>query len=104
MTLHALTYNEDAAEHGLDQYICLCGLVFEANGDVVAAFDHGIEVAYAESAATARLEGRLLCVKPDVLALEEEEALDADFFWEGDEEPFENREGDPAFNGAFDRW
>ncbi len=91
MTLHALTYDDEgAAEHGLDQYICLCGLVFEANGDVVAAFDHGI--------------GRLLCVKPDVLALEEEEALDADFFWEGDEEPFENREGDPAFNGAFDRW
>lgn len=46
---HVLTYQEDEDDKGYgdgldDVYRCACGEAFQANGDIQAAFDHGIEV------------------------------------------------------------
>lgn len=50
--IHELTYVEDADEGGYgdgldDTYRCTCGETFQANGDIVAAFEHGQETAVA---------------------------------------------------------
>lgn len=51
---HELTYVEivdfDTLEpDGVDYYVCTCGLRLQANGDVLAAFEHGQETAPTQS-------------------------------------------------------
>jgi hypothetical protein len=53
--IHELEYVEEADEQGYndgldDSYRCTCGRVFAANGDIVEAFDHGVEVGREETA------------------------------------------------------
>jgi hypothetical protein len=50
---HELTYVDD---DGQDIYRCTCGAVFEANGDIVDAFEHG----YTTGADATRREIELL--------------------------------------------